>query len=93
MTDLLLKHPKDFGQGYNPITTINEKEHNTDINFGILKLAAGEEIDLHSELESAYLLMAGEATFSFDDTDYQANRQSIFDEDPIAIHLAAKQKR
>jgi len=90
MSELLIKNPKGFGSGYTPITQIGETKNNTDINFGILKLKAGKDYDLKSDFESAYLLMNGKAMFSYDQMQYEAERHSLFDEDPIAIHIAAK---
>lgn len=87
--DLLLHHAEDFPLGYTAITTIGEADHDTGINFGIRKMKAGEVLDVTSDLESAYLLMNGAVTFLYDDTHYEAKRNSLFDEAPIAIHFAA----
>jgi len=89
MTDLLVQHPDGFPSGYTAITEIDEAKHDTGIHFGILKLTANEEYDAKNALESAYLLMEGKATFYYDDQEYTAERHSIFDEEPIAIHAAA----
>lgn len=92
MTKELVHNASGFGFGLNIITDIAEKDLATGINFGILKLKAGEEQDLTSTFESAYLLMQGAVVFYYDQQSYQAMRNSIFDENPIAIHFAAKQK-
>ena len=91
MSELLVRKPEGFAPGYNPITTIKEKDHDTGINFGILNLKAGETHEVNVNLESAYLLMHGKVTFLYDDKEYTGERASIFDEDPIAIHCAANQ--
>ncbi len=89
MSNLLLDHKKSFESGYTAITEIGEQLADTGINFGILKLTAGEKRDLTSSLESAFLLMNGKLTFYFDDKEYCAERTSIFDQDPSAVHAAA----
>lgn len=88
-TELLLKHPDDFATGFNSITQIGDDKHDTGINFGILKMRAGEEIEAGNKLETAYLLLTGKVTFFYDDKTYEAERNSIFDEAPIAIHFSA----
>ena len=91
MSELLIRKPDGFQVGYNPITTINETNHDTGIDFGILNLKAGETHDVHVALESAYLLMHGKVTFYYDGKEYTGERASIFKQEPIAIHSAANQ--
>ena len=89
MSDFRIGKPNGFKPGYNSITEIGEKKNDTGINFGILKLDAGDIWKVNHPLESAYLLMTGQATFKFADEIHQVQRNSIFDEDPFAMHLPA----
>jgi len=92
MNELLIRQEGDFRDGYNEITAIGETSHDTGINFGILKLKAGERKEFNDSPETACLLMKGEVVFDYDAKSYTAKRESIFDEDPIAIHFAQNQK-
>lgn len=89
MSPFLIRNPEGFTLGFTPITTIGEKEHDTGIHFGILKLASGEEKIINAHLESAYLLMQGQCEFYFDDKHYEAHRDSCFNDNPFALHIAA----
>jgi len=88
MSECLIQHPTGFSNPFTPITEIGENTHDTGMNFGILHLKAGQEKNLTSDCESAYLLMHGQVTFFYDNTHRDAKRSSLFDEDPIAIHCA-----
>lgn len=90
MSDYLIRNSNGFPFGYTAITTIGESKHDTGIHFGILKLRAGEERVLKSELESAYLLIEGSCEFLYDDQSRIVQRLSCFDEDPYALHLATQ---
>ncbi len=92
MKESLLHHPGDFGWGYTPVTRIDRAEAayaDLGIDFGIWKLRAGEEHDLASGRESAWLLLNGRVTWTFGSTTRTTERRSIFDEDPYALHCAA----
>lgn len=95
----LLHHHQGFSFGLTSITTIGEATDDTGIHFAILKLRAGEEWTVNDGLESAILLLQGKITFHCRGRQgggkasrgkrYKAERQSIFDEDPAAIHFDA----
>jgi len=89
MSDYLLHRPEGFDIGYTPITEIGEETLDTGMNFGIIKMRAGEERDLTSEFEGAYLLMNGKVTFRWGDEERTVERNSIFEEEPFALHLSA----
>ncbi len=89
--DLLIKQQQPFKFGYTAITKIAEAKDDTGINFGILKMRAGEQKESKSDLETAYLLMQGSIKFDYDGNTYHAERHSLFDKPPTAIHLAANQ--
>ena len=89
MSPYLIRNPQGFAAGFTSVTRIGEEQHDTGIHFGIWKLLAGEVITINVSLESAYLLIQGQCEFFFDDKHYQANRQSCFDDNPVALHIAA----
>lgn len=89
MSPFLIRNPQGFAAGLTSVTRIGEDQYDTGIHFGILKLLTGEEKTINAPLESAYLLIQGQCEFFFDDKHYQAIRQSCFDENPFALHIAA----
>lgn len=91
MSEFLIRNPQGFPFGLTSITHINEANHDTGIHFAILKLRAGKKIDLKHGLESAYLLISGECEISYDDVKRMVKRESCFDHDPYALHMAKDQ--
>jgi len=87
----LLQHHQGFSFGLTSITTIGEASDDTGIHFAILKLRAAEEWTVNDGLESAILLLQGKVTFRCGDKQYSAERRSIFDESPTAIHFDAEE--
>ena len=59
---------------------------------GVAELNAGEVVEMDCHMETAYLLMAGEITFSWAEGEATVKRNSIFDEDPYALHIAGNRK-
>ncbi len=90
MSPFLIRNPQGFTPGFTSITSIGEEQHDTGIHFGILKLLPGEEKMINSSFESAYLLIHGQCEFYFDNKKFAANRQSCFDDNPNAIHVAVR---
>lgn len=84
---LRIRQNEPFKYGYNSITTIDEQEHNTMMDFGILRLAKNQvEID-KDEKERAFLLIKGEVIFEYEGKKESALRNSCFDEDPWVLHV------
>ena len=77
---LLIDRKEPYGWGYTPITTEGEATLDTMIDFGILRLRAGEVHREKTEKEVAYLLMDGSAEFKFGDETASAERTSLFHE-------------
>jgi 5-deoxy-glucuronate isomerase len=81
-----------FSPGYNPIARAGETApasgYDTGMDFGILRCAAGESIAETSPKESAWVLLDGSATISFDQRGARVGRRSLFDEPPSALHVA-----
>jgi 5-deoxy-glucuronate isomerase len=59
------------------------------MDFGILRLRAGETRDLHGDRERAVLLMQGEARIEWEGGRAEGSRSSLFDELPWCLHLPA----
>jgi 5-deoxy-glucuronate isomerase len=73
--------------GLDWITRAGESELDTGIDFGLLRLQAGESMDLTSPLEAAALLLEGTVRFRWEEGERVAERHSLFEEDPIALHV------
>ena len=89
MPDYLQRERGGFGPGYTAITRLNEADHDTGIAFGVVRLEAGERFDAPEGLETALLLMHGAVTFHAGDMALPAERASLFDEEPLALHTDA----
>jgi len=91
MSEFLIRNPQGFPFGFTAITKITDSEHNTGFNFGILRLKSGEEIKIHRNFESVYLLIQGMCTFIHDEIVKTVERHSCFTDEPQAIHFSANQ--
>lgn len=86
---MIIKQKGSFKTGYTPITSIDEKENNTMMDFGILKLVK-DQIEVNSEdKERAYLLIQGEITLEWGNNEKIVRRDSFLDEGPWCLHLPA----
>ena len=76
-----------FTYGYTAITNMEEIQHNTNMDFGILKLESGQAEKSAEQKERAYLLVQGEVTFEWENHKEVAKRVNCFDEDPWVLHV------
>ena len=83
-----IRGPQCFDYGYHEITTIDDKIHNSLMDFGILKLKEGDVFSEEQQLERAYLLISGEMTFEWENNSVTVNRPNCFDYDPWVLHVA-----
>ena len=81
-----IRNANGFPFGWSPITGVGTTRKDTGMDFGVLRLRAGEEHAGDPAQEEAFLLMEGAVTFCFDDNKVDARRSSLFDEDPHALH-------
>ena len=86
MHERLIRHPAGFDWGWTPIAGAGTGRTETGMDFGILRLRAGEEYAGDDGCEEAFLLMDGAARFGFDGRSVTCTRTSLFDEDPHALH-------
>ena len=82
-----LKANGPFRWGYTTVTTEDEAQANTMMDFGFLRLRAGEVYEEQSPKESAFLLMTGDITFEFGGEVARAERKSLFHENASCLHL------
>ncbi len=83
-----IRGPQCYDYGYHEITTINDKIHNSLMDFGILKLKAGDVFGENLQLERAYLLTNGKITFEWEENSVSADRPNCFDYDPWVLHVS-----
>lgn len=89
MTVHITSHRDGFTQGTTSITRYDDAEDNVPISLEVLKLAAGETLQLTTEGETAWLLMEGVVSGSIDDKSFNFDRTSLFDQSSSCIHASA----
>ncbi len=88
----LIKRPSGFDHGFNSIVTIDQKTHNTGMNFSSLKLSMGQEFKFNPEFEFAALLMIGKVVFHYDKQSRQVERIDYFNQAPFVLHCSAEEE-
>ncbi|NQT60038.1 MAG: 5-deoxy-glucuronate isomerase [Bacteroidetes bacterium] len=84
---MVVRQDEAFADGYTAITEIDGNHADMLLNFGILKLAAGETWQDSDELERAWILIRGSVEYSWDDQVAMGSRVSCFDENPVVLHV------
>lgn len=82
-----IRQEKPFQYGYTPITTLDEKEKNTLMDFGILRLAENQVETDTEKKERAFLLIQGEVIFEWEGNRVTAKRESLFDNNPWCLSV------
>ena len=82
-----IRSGKPFKYGYNSITAMDGKHADALMDFGILKLKAGQIITSNNPKESAFLLISGEVEFEWEGHKVLATRSSCFTEGPWCLHV------
>ena len=83
-----IRGPQNYDYGYHEITTIDDKIHNTLMDFGILKMKNGDVFSEEQSLERAYLLISGNVTIEWEDNSIQVNRPDCFNYCPWVLHVS-----
>lgn len=84
---MLLKLPK-IELGYTPVTDMNDIAADMLMDIGVQKIAKGSEVEfLDMKKETAFLLLSGNAIFNWEQETIAAERISLFDEAPTALHV------
>ena len=85
---LRIRQDEAFKYGYNVITTMNEANNPTMMDFGILRLAPNQVENMRdTQKESALLLIKGEVTLEWCGQEKTIKRTSCFDENPWVLHI------
>jgi len=79
-----------FPFGFTAVTRAGEPMADTGIDFGILKLRAGEVYSSWSDGEEVLLLLSGAVVFEQGMEVHRAQRRSFFDDPPTAYHRPAR---
>jgi 5-deoxy-glucuronate isomerase len=86
---MLVRNEGGFPYGYSGITEVGGRHFETLMDFGILRLHAGEAYPLSGGRERAVLLLSGTIDLSWDGTTKRISRESLFDEAPWCLSLAS----
>ena len=89
MTVHLTEHRNGFKHGFTAVTTTQDQQDPTGIAFAVLNLTKGQTHRDRPSGETAWMLMAGQATFLVGKTKQEISRSSLFDEGPSTLHVAA----
>ena len=89
MTLHITDHRNGFPDGNTTITRYNDEEDSTGISLEVLRVSAGEVVNLKTSLETAWLLMSGSVHGSVGDKEFSLERKSLFDESSSCIHVSA----
>jgi 5-deoxy-glucuronate isomerase len=87
MNQALIRRPHGPGPAIDWITRVGEPNLDTGIDFGVVGLRAGEGLNLRSDHETALLLLNGRLRLRWDGGERTIARHSLFDEEPIALHV------
>lgn len=89
MTIHITDHRDGFPAGRTNIVNHENDEDGMPISLDVLKLAAGDSVELTTETETAWLLMSGSVRGKVGDETFELSRQSIFDESSSCLHVCA----
>lgn len=85
---LRIRQNGSFQYGYTSITTMEETQDNTMMDFGVVRLLKDQvEYVLETEKEAAIVLTFGEVALSWQKEKKVIKRTSCFDEDPWVLHV------
>lgn len=89
----MIKHLGSLQQGYNEIANMKTMRPDMLMDIGVQKLAKGDKLELmEEEKEAALLLLSGSVQFAWAGEERVATRRSLFDENPIALHVSKETK-
>lgn len=88
---IIRRNKQPFPAGYTAITELDGAHSDMLMDFGILKLGAGETFESKDQKERAFLLMTGSVRFDWDagadGGSEEVTRESLLDEEPTALHV------
>ncbi len=84
----MLENFVSFSYGYNELTNMKNKHENMLMDIGIQKMKHGDHEEfLDQEKETVFLLLTGNITFNWNSQEKEAKRDSVFEENPIVLHV------
>lgn len=84
---LKISQNSPFAYGYNPITTMDDKENSMMMDFGLLRLKNGQTEVNNEDKERAYLLIGGKVRLEWAGNCVVIERKSFLEESPWVLHL------
>lgn len=84
---LIDRHRDGFRTGYTAITKETDDVH---VDFGIYVMKSGEVLKEAHKKETVWVLLNGTAELEWEGQKITVQRNSLFDENPTALHLSAK---
>jgi 5-deoxy-glucuronate isomerase len=88
MSNVITRHRDGFPKGFTAITAAGERDDDTGISMGVLRLDAGDTHAATLAAETAFLLMDGWIEGKAGSRPFQLARASLFDDSPVCIHAA-----
>ena len=82
-----IRGPKEFPYGYTAISTMDNVQQHSLMDFGILRMKKGDVFSEAQHLERAYLLVNGKAKLTFEETEAVIERGNCFDFEPWVLHV------
>lgn len=89
---MIVKGFPQFPAGYTSICGADSSNVDMLVDFGILKLPAGELYIDEDEMERAFLLINGKAEIELEGISWVIERHSLLEEQPSVVHLPAGMK-
>ena len=86
---MVVRNAGGFSYGYSGITEIGGRHSEALMDFGIVRLRAGESHQSSSGRERALLILSGTLDLSWDGRTTRVSRGSYFDEAPWCLSLSA----
>ncbi|MGH0052583.1 MAG: 5-deoxy-glucuronate isomerase [Sphaerochaetaceae bacterium] len=83
---MIVQKEKAFDWGYTAVTSLEGPHSDMLLDFGILRLKAGERISCSLPLERAWMLLKGKVAFSWPEGSSTGERESCIDETPVVLH-------
>ncbi len=85
--DAIIRAQGEHPFGVTTLTQMGGKNAGMLMDFDVLRLRRGERYHDSRPLEKAYLLVYGEAVFSWDGREHTQRRDNCFDVSPTALHV------
>jgi len=83
----MLIKKREYATGYNLVTSVDDKNDIAKMDFGIIRLEAGDIYRNAEKKERAILLIYGAAEIAFGGVRESVKRDSFLDENPVCVHL------